>query len=58
MSWIILDDNGERRVDELKARTVKGVKAAVRRAEKRGLPVLAAYLRTKGPIALARKVYP
>jgi hypothetical protein len=56
MSWLIAEIDGARRVLDTRARTLRTVRAAVTRQRKRGLRVLAAYLHTAGPLALAKSV--
>ena len=57
-SWLIVNENGDRKVVDLRTRTRKGVSAAVRRAKRAGRNVVAAYLGGPGPVVLRPKVYP
>ena len=58
MSWIIIEMDGTRRVVDTHAATRRAVRAVATRQRRRGVVVLAGYLHQRGPVALARKVYP
>ena len=55
-SWIIVNEDGQRKAVDLRTRTRKGVTAAVNRAKKSGRNVIAAYLGKPCAIALCPKV--
>jgi len=57
-SWMIVEENGRRRPVDIRARTRKGVQAAVRRAQKAGRHVVSAYLGGPRAIALCPQVFP
>jgi len=56
-SWMIVDENGQRKPVNVRSSTRKGVLAAVRRAKKAGRDVLAAYQGGPRAMALCAKVY-
>lgn len=57
-SWMIVDENGERRHVDVRALTRQGVLAAVRRAVKAGRNVVEAWKGGPHAIALSSQVYP
>jgi hypothetical protein len=57
-SWLIVLENGERKVVDSRAKGIRNVRAAARRAIKAGRVVLAAWEGKPGPAALCRKVFP
>lgn len=57
-SWLIVERDGHRKPVDTRAMTRKGVLAAVRRAEKAGHKVVAAYQGGPYAIALSPQVYP
>ena len=57
-SWLIVQQDGQRKAVDLRTKTRKGIIAAVKRTSKTGATVVAAYLGGPGPIALCPKVYP
>ncbi|MCX7428808.1 MAG: hypothetical protein NTW96_24680 [Planctomycetia bacterium] len=57
-SWLIVQRDGKRNAVDLRTKTRKGIGAAVKRTNRTGAKVIAAYLGGPGPIALCRKVYP
>ena len=57
-SWLIAEIHGERKVLSSNARSPRTLRGAVTRQRRRGLRILAAYLRCGGPAALAERVYP
>ena len=57
-SWMIVEENGQRKPVDIRSFTRKGVLAAVRRAEKAGRKVVAAHQGGPRAIALCPQVYP
>ena len=57
-SWMLVDEDGQRRPIALRAKTRAGVQAAVRREKAAGRNVVAAYQGGPWAIALSPQVYP
>ena len=57
-SWMIVEQDGERKPVDLRTKTERGVVRACRRAEKAGRNVLSGYQGGPHAIALCPQVYP
>ena len=57
-SWMIVEENGERKPVDIRAMTRKGVLAAVDRARKAGQNVTEGWQGGPHAIALSKQVYP